>query len=73
MVKKTTKRAILLNKDEQPTNIDKIEFSAFLKDFLKSSKKERASPPTYFEKELIAKPIRTIKSKGFSKKNKTKK
>ena len=62
MGRKTTKRAVLLNKDEPPC-INKMEFSAFLKEFLKSSKKERASPPTHFEKELIARPLKTIDPK----------
>lgn len=62
MGRKTTKRAVLLNKDERSC-INKVDFSAFLKEFLKSSKKERASPPTRFEKELIARPLKTIESK----------
>lgn len=62
MGKKTTKRAVLLNRQEPSSTIEKIDFSAFLKEFLKSSKKERASPPTKFEKVLIAKPLKTIKA-----------
>lgn len=69
MGRKTTKRAVLLNKDESAC-INKVDFSAFLKEFLKTSKKERASPPTRFEKELIARPLKTIESKKPKKEKK---
>lgn len=71
MVRRTppTKRAVLLNKKDVPTfnYINKTEFSEFLKDFLKSSKKKMASPPTQFEKALIiAKPVDEIKKPAVS-------
>jgi hypothetical protein len=72
MGRKTTKRAVLLNKDGSSC-INKVDFSAFLKEFLKTSKKERASPPTRFEKELIARPLKTIESKKPKKDKKEKK
>lgn len=60
---KTTKRAVLLNKqDDTGGRINKDEFKLFLKEFLKTSKKRMASPPTQYEKALIvARPSEEIK------------
>lgn len=66
MVKKTN-RAVLINKDEDPY-INKEDLKQFLKEFLKASKNQMASPPTKFEKALIiAKPIEEIKNKPTKK------
>lgn len=60
---KGTKRAVLLNKQYDTSgHISKDEFKLFLKEFLKTSKKRMASPPTQYEKALIvAKPSEEIK------------
>lgn len=60
---KGIKRAVLLNKqDDTSGRISKDEFKLFLKEFLKTSKKRIASPPTQYEKALIvAKPSEEIK------------
>ena len=66
---KTRKRAVLLNKqDDAGARINKDEFKLFLKEFLKTSKKRMASPPTQYEKALIvAKPSEEIKGKSAKK------
>lgn len=66
---KTVKRAVLLNKeDDAGARINKDEFKLFLKEFLKTSKKRMASPPTHYEKALIvAKPSEEMKGKSVKK------
>lgn len=66
---KTTRRAVLLNKDGDSRFINKEDFKNFLNEFLKISKKKMASPPTAFEKALIvAKPHEEMKKKKASNK-----
>lgn len=59
-----TKRATLINKNDKTSYMNNEDFKEFLKEFLKSSKKQIASPPTEFERALIiSKPIEQIRNK----------
>jgi len=63
MGRKTTRRTVLLNKADKSKYINKEDFKEFLKEFLKASKEQIASPPTAFEKALIlAKPTEERKT-----------
>jgi len=65
MGRNTARRAVLLNKGDKSKYINKEDFKEFLKEFLKASKEQIASPPTAFEKALIlAKP--TEEKKRYS-------
>lgn len=63
---RTKKRAVLLNKDDDESrHIHKEDFKDFIKEFIKISKKQMASPPTDYEKALIvARPQEELKRKS---------
>lgn len=66
---KTTKRAILLNKNGGGSKfIKKEDFKDFIEEFLTISKKKMTSPPTEFEKAMImATPLEETKKRTSKK------